>query len=95
MDSKHETRDEDIGKGAVEQDRPDQPTNTSMTGQTGHRDQNPLLKSSDSDYPERGQNAEHSGEPQGHNALADDSGCNQEGKTRNQDPKDRQKENQS
>ena len=72
----HESRDEDAAKGAVEQDRPDQPTNTSMAGQTGHRDQNPLLKSSDSDYPEPGQNEEHTGEPQGHDQLADDSGCN-------------------
>jgi len=90
-----ETRDEDSGKGAVESDRPDQPTNVSMTGQSGHRDQNPLLKSSDSDYPERGQNEEHSGEPMGRNQLAQDSGCNSEGKTQDQDPGFRQKENQN
>ena len=79
-------RDEDSGKGAVEQDRPDQPTNVSMTGQSGHRDQDPLLKSSDSDYPEPGQNEEHTGEPEGHNQLADDSGCNAEGKSQDQNP---------
>ena len=66
-----------------------------LSGQEGHRDQDPLLKSSDSDYPETGQNEEHSGEPQGRNALAEDSGCNSEGKTRDQDPGFRQKENQS
>ena len=56
--------DQDRGKGAVEQDRPQQqPGNTSMQGQLGHRDQNPLLKSSDTDFPESGENPEHSGEP--------------------------------
>lgn len=85
MKQNRETRDEDSAKGAVEQDRPDQPTNVSMTGQSGHRDQDPLLKSSDSDFPEAGQNAEHSGELQGHNQLADDSGCNREGKSQEQE----------
>jgi hypothetical protein len=56
--------DQDRGKGAVEQDRPEEPSgNTSMQGQLGHRDQNPLLKSSDSDFPEPGGNPEHSEEP--------------------------------
>lgn len=53
------THDEDAGKGAVEQDRPGEKTNTSLAGQIGHRDQDALLKSSDSDFPEPGQNAEH------------------------------------
>jgi hypothetical protein len=85
-------RDEDLSKGAVEQNAPNDPTNTSMTGQSGHRDQDPLLKSNDSDYPEPGQNEEHTGEPQGRNELADDSGCNPEGKMQDQDPGFRQKE---
>jgi hypothetical protein len=56
--------DQDRGKGAVEQDRPEEePGNTSMQGQLGHRDQNSMLKSSDTDFPEPGENAEHSGEP--------------------------------
>lgn len=55
--------DQDRGKGAVEQDRPQGPGNTSMAGQLGHRDQNPELKSADSDFPEPGGNPEHSGEP--------------------------------
>ena len=63
------TRDEDSGKGAVEQDRPGQKTNVSRTGQIGHRDQDALLKSSDSDFPEAGQNEEHTGEPQARNQL--------------------------
>jgi hypothetical protein len=56
--------DQDRGKGAVEQDRPQEPPgNTSMQGQLGHRDQNSLLKSSDTDFPEPGAGPEHSGEP--------------------------------
>jgi hypothetical protein len=55
--------DQDRGKGAVEQDRPQEPPgNTSMQGQLGHRDQNPMLKSSDTDFPEPGGNPEHSQE---------------------------------
>lgn len=55
--------DQDRGKGAVEQDRPkEQPGNTSMQGQLGHRDQDPLLKSADTDFPEPGLSPEHSGE---------------------------------
>lgn len=55
--------DQDRGKGAVEQDRPQEPPgNTSMQGQLGHRDQNPLLKSSDTDFPEPGGSPEHSEE---------------------------------
>jgi len=56
--------DQDRGKGAVEQDRPEEPAgNTSMQGQLGHRDQNAMLKSSDTDFPEPGAAPEHSGEP--------------------------------
>jgi hypothetical protein len=55
-------KDQDRSKGAVEQDRPAQAGNTSMQGQIGHRDQDPLLKSSDSDFPEPGAGPEHSGE---------------------------------
>ncbi len=63
------TRDENSGKGAVEQNRPGQKTNTSLAGQIGHRDQDALLKSSDSDFPEPGQNEEHTGESQALNQL--------------------------
>ena len=55
--------DQDRGKGAVEQDRPQESGNTSMPGQLGHRDQDSLLKSSDTDFPEPGGSPEHSGEP--------------------------------
>ena len=40
-----------------------------VAGQIGHRDQDALLKSSDSDFPEPGQNEEHTGEPQARNQL--------------------------
>jgi hypothetical protein len=66
------TRDEDSSKGAVEQDRRGQATNVSRTGEIGHRDQDALLKSSDSDFPEPGQNEEHTGEPQARNQLKRD-----------------------
>jgi hypothetical protein len=55
--------DEDAGKGAVEQDSPGEETNVSTTGQLGHRDHNSLADSSDSDFPEPGENEEHTGEP--------------------------------
>ena len=54
------TKDQDSGKGAVEQD--DRTTNTSLGGQLGHRDQDSLIKSNDTDFPELGPNEEHSGE---------------------------------
>ncbi len=33
-----------------------------MNGQLGHRDQDPMLKGADTDFPEPGENPEHSGE---------------------------------
>ncbi|MFZ0801572.1 MAG: hypothetical protein WBQ09_16425 [Terriglobales bacterium] len=58
------TQDQDRLKGALEQDEKDQNGNTSMQGQLGHRDQDPMLKAADTDFPEPGGNPEHSGEPQ-------------------------------
>jgi len=58
------TKDQDRSKGAVEQDERDQSDNTSMQGQLGHRDQDPLLKSADTDFPEPGGGPEHTGEPE-------------------------------
>jgi hypothetical protein len=55
-------QDEFKSKGAVEQDRPEQPTNTSLAGQMGHRDKGPVVDTQDTDFPEPGQNPEHSGE---------------------------------
>jgi hypothetical protein len=82
--------DEDAGKGAVEQDRPNQKTNVSTTGQNGHRNQDARLETSDTDFPEPGENEEHTGEPN-----ARDTGVNPEGVDQDQDPGFRQKENQN
>jgi len=59
-----DTKDQDRLKGALEQDDRTQPGNSSMQGQLGHRDQDPRLKQFDTDFPEPGENPEHSGEPQ-------------------------------
>ena len=55
-------RDQDREKGAVEQDERTQQGNTSMQGQLGHRDQDTMLKAADTDFPEPGENPEHTGE---------------------------------
>jgi len=57
-------RDQDRAKGAVEQEDPTQEGNSSMQGQLGHRDQDPILKSADTDFPEPGENPEHTGNEQ-------------------------------
>ncbi len=91
------TRDQDAGKGAVEQDRRSQKTNTSLAGQIGHRDQDPLVKSSDSDFPEPGNNEEHTGEPQADDQLARDTSleCKETRVEQDDDPGSRQKQNQN
>ena len=59
----------DSHKGAFEPENPREKGNTSMAGQLPHRGEDPLLKSSDTDFPEPGENAEHSGEPQSPSLL--------------------------
>jgi hypothetical protein len=59
----HETRDQDAGKGATEVEDQKDAGNVGMQEQIGHRDQDPMLKDADSDFPEPGQSPEHSGEP--------------------------------
>jgi hypothetical protein len=60
--------DQDSGKGATETDYhkedPRVEGNVGMQDQLGHRDQDPLLKDADSDFPEPGEGPEHTGEPQ-------------------------------
>jgi hypothetical protein len=56
--------DQDRLKGALEKEDPQQEGNTSMQGQLGHRDQDPMLKSADTDFPEPGENPEHTGNEQ-------------------------------
>jgi hypothetical protein len=87
--------DEDAGKGAVEQDRPGQKTNVSQSGQNGHRDQDPILNESGSDFPEPGENEEHTGEPYSKSGSRPKAELNPEGLTQDQDPGFRQKENQN
>ncbi len=80
----------DEAKGAVEQDNPEQPTNLNFQGQLGHRDQDPMLKSSDTDFPEPGPNEEHTGEPK----ITPEGEISPEGAEQDQDPGHRQKRNQ-
>lgn len=58
------SNDQDRSKGAVEQDEKQPSGNASLQGQLGHRDQDPILKSADTDFPEPGGNPEHTGEPE-------------------------------
>ena len=54
--------DADAHKGAVEGD---DNSNTSMSGQNPHRTGSSMVKANDTDFPEPGNNPEHSGERQG------------------------------
>jgi hypothetical protein len=56
-------RDQDRMKGAIEDVFPAGRGNPGLQSQLGHRDQDPLIKGADTDFPEPGQNPEHSGEP--------------------------------
>jgi hypothetical protein len=53
-------QDEQKGTNEVEHNKSD--GNVGLEKQLGHRDQDPLLKDADSDFPEPGLNPEHSGE---------------------------------
>lgn len=64
MPSRDLDRDPDRDKGALEQDRPGEQTNTSLAGQLGHRNKGPLVDGADTDFPEPGENPEHTGEPE-------------------------------
>lgn len=60
----NKTVDEDVSKGVVEDD-PNAKRKTSqesLGGQLGHRDQNPMLKDNDTDFPEPDAEEEHTGE---------------------------------
>ena len=60
----HSTRDQDTAKGAIESEDHKVRGNPGLQEQLGHRDQDSMLKDADSDFPEPGQNPEHSGEPE-------------------------------
>jgi hypothetical protein len=55
------TPDQDVTKGAKETEDHREPGNIGLQGQLGHRDQDPMLKDADSDFPEPGQNPEITG----------------------------------
>jgi hypothetical protein len=92
----------DREKGAVEDDDRVARTNTSMAGQLGHRDQDPLLKAFDTDFPEPGENPEHSGEPDSNLLAREDDyqeepaepEVNPEAAQQDMDPGQKQKRNQ-
>lgn len=79
-------KDNDMSKGAREEDNPRQKTQARFKGQLSHRESDALIKSSDTDFPEPGENPEHSGEPEEQDP---------EGGMQNQDPGHRQKRNQA
>jgi hypothetical protein len=54
--------DQDSAKGAMETENHEGAGNVGLQEQLGHRDQDPMLKDADSDFPEPGQNPEHTGE---------------------------------
>ena len=58
------TNDQDNAKGATETEDHKIPGNIGLQEQLGHRDQDPMLKDADTDFPEPGENPEHSGEAQ-------------------------------
>jgi len=60
----HGNRDQDTGKGATEAEDHKIKGNIGLQEQLGHRDQDPMLKDADTDFPEPGENPEHSGEPE-------------------------------
>ncbi len=81
-------RDNDFRKGAFEEDNPFEKAQTSMRGQLPHREQDPMIKAADTDFPEPGENPEHSGEES-------ESEANPQGVNQDQDPGHRQKQNQN
>ena len=82
--------DSDGKKGATEPDSRAQAGNASLQGQLGHRTSNRLIKENDSDFPEPGNNPEHSGEQQGSESETEPHEV-----TETQESGERQKRNQS
>jgi hypothetical protein len=55
--------DQDSAKGAEETEDHKSPGNIGLQEQLGHRDQDPMIKDADTDFPEPGSSPEHTGEP--------------------------------
>jgi hypothetical protein len=68
--TKISANDPDRAKGAVEAEEHHHDGNIGLEEQLGHRDQDPRMKGADTDFPEPGENPEHSGEPGVKNAQA-------------------------
>jgi hypothetical protein len=62
MMNKISENDPDRAKGATEGEAHDHDGNLALSEPLGHRDQDPLIKGADSDYPEPGNSPEHTGE---------------------------------
>jgi len=60
MSKKILENDPDRAKGAVEVEEHHHDGNLGLSEQLGHRDQDPLIKGADTDFPEPGENPEHS-----------------------------------
>jgi hypothetical protein len=58
--TKISANDPDRAKGATEEEH-EHDGNVGLEEQLGHRDQDPLLKDADTDFPEPGGNPEHTG----------------------------------
>jgi hypothetical protein len=58
--TKISANDPDRAKGATEEEH-EHDGNIGLEEQLGHRDQDPMLKDADSDFPEPGNNPEHTG----------------------------------
>jgi hypothetical protein len=56
--------DPDRKKGATETDEHSHDGNAALTEQLPHRNPHPIAEGLDSDFPEPGENPEHSGEPE-------------------------------
>lgn len=100
MTTKPFSPDEFQHKGAVEQDRPEQATNTSMQGQMGHRNKPTAADTFDTDFPEPGENVEHTGERIAKSQDKNDrdqpqDSTNPEAEEQDMDPGQRQKQNQN
>jgi hypothetical protein len=54
--------DPDRSKGAVDDQQHNHDGNLALEEQLGHRDQDSRVKGADTDFPEPGENPEHSGE---------------------------------
>ena len=70
--SNHPKPDADRHKGAFEPEDRRGRGNTSLHGQLPHRGEDALIKSADTDFPEPGENPEHSGEPEAQSTLRRD-----------------------